>query len=317
MSDNKQPQDFVEEIKNCLGNKDFAQADQLREELMNVHPAALSEIIKTAEIIEEAKTEGLDKQHLELWAELYDDLSDEEVNALFYSLKEITIGPQKKILSHGMYNSKLFFIEDGKVAVFINKDNKNKVIAQLGKGNLLGEHTLTTISLCPASAASTSEVRLRYVDDSVSDKWQEDFPVLHSKLVRFCEKKGKIEKIMCQKELKKRSHERIKASGKVVAVVLDKDGKRTSSAINGDLADISVDGCCFAIHCAKKAIAKSLLARHCQMSISAGDEANPVKIAAVGKIVKVSFYLHGDYSVHMSFVKPLDQAALQPLMPPS
>lgn len=306
---------LIVKIDQALSNKDFFVADQLREKLIDKHPGALSEILKITGKIEEAKTKNIDKEHLDIWDELYQNLSDEETNNLFYSLKKVVIPPKKRILAHGSYNTKLFFIEQGTVAVFITRENKNKVIAQLTTGDLLGEYTFTTISLCSASAVSTSEVHLRYVDSSMTEKWVESTPALYDKVVKFCEKKGKIDEILRRKELKKRTHQRFDVAGNVTATLLDQKGNKTTSYIKGSLANISESGCCFDIHCSKKTVARSLLARICHLDITIDKPKEPLNISTIGKIVKVTFCLHSDYAVHIKFLEPLPKDALEPLQP--
>ena len=47
--------------------KNFEKAEALRERLFEVDPMSLTEIIKSAEIIEEEKNESIDPDHLNVW----------------------------------------------------------------------------------------------------------------------------------------------------------------------------------------------------------------------------------------------------------
>lgn len=304
-------------IEEHAKNFEFSEAEALREKLIETVPGALSEIIKSDALIEEAKTAALDKDHLAIWRDLYEDLSEEETNCLFFSLKKVVVPPKKRILAHGALNSKLFLIEKGQVTVFYPKQDKNIVIAQLGRGDMLGEYTFTTISLCSASVVSNTEVQLRYLDNSITDSWHEKQPALYDKLLKFCQKYGKVEQILQKKELEKRTNTRYALKGVVAATVLDKEGKKTSSNFRGSLSNISVVGSCFDIHCSKKEMARSLLARHIHLTFETEVNGKPHRFAAIGKIVRVSFHLHSDYSVHVHFVKKLDQSTLDPIIPKS
>lgn len=307
------PQDYLDNIKAAAASLDFAGADRLHEELMEKHPAALSEVLQSAGIIEEAKTSNIDRDHLAIWDELYQTLTEEETNCLFYSLKEITVPPKKRILAHGSYNSKLFFIDKGSVTVFITKENKNKVIAQLGRGDLLGEYTFTSICLCSASVVSTSEVTMRYIDSSAAEQWVDKQPALYDKIVEFCRKSGKIDDIVKNKELEKRTHERFIIQGAVHATVLDKEGRKTKSSLRGSLSNISEVGCCFDLHCSKREIAKALLARNCHIQFTVNPKGKEFSFAQIGRIVRMSFHLHNDYSAHVQFLKPLSEKVLKAL----
>ena len=58
--------------------KNFEKAEALRERLFEVDPMSLTEIIKSAEIIEEEKNESIDPDHLDVWSGMYDLLTTEE-----------------------------------------------------------------------------------------------------------------------------------------------------------------------------------------------------------------------------------------------
>ena len=75
---------LYEMIIQCARAKKFPEAEKFRERILEVDPMALNEIISSAEIIEEEKTQALDSIHLEIWSNLYDKLSTEEKNALFF-----------------------------------------------------------------------------------------------------------------------------------------------------------------------------------------------------------------------------------------
>lgn len=308
---NKEPKQYVKDIQAAVTALNFQLADKLRDELMERHPMALSEGLQSAGIIEEAKTANLDRDHLALWDELYQTLTEEETNCLFYSLKKIVIPPKKRILAHGAFNSKLFFIDKGKVTVFITKDNKNKVIAQLSHGELLGEYTFTEICLFSASVVSTSEVHLRYVDVSAAELWTDQQPALYDKLVEFCRKRGKIDAIMRSKTMEKRTHERFIMQGDVHAILLDSEGKKSRSATRGTLSNISASGCCVELHCSKKETARALLAKNYHLEFSVNPKGQPYTFAHTGRIVRMSFHLHNDYSAHIQFLKPLSETLLK------
>ena len=162
---------IVAEIEAAARARDFRRADALRDRLVEVDPMALSEIIKVNGLIEEAQAAAIDRDHLALWSKLYDNLSEEERNCLFYSLKKAVVPPKKLLLSHGAMNSRLFFIDRGQVTIFFPKGDQNIVLAQLGRGDILGEYTFATISLCSASAVTHTEVQLMCLENSAAAGW--------------------------------------------------------------------------------------------------------------------------------------------------
>jgi hypothetical protein len=77
-------------IERCVQEKDFAEAETLRDRIYDVDPMALNEIIRSGEIIEEAKSESIDEGHRNIWSKLYSTLTTEEANALYFAMKERT-----------------------------------------------------------------------------------------------------------------------------------------------------------------------------------------------------------------------------------
>ena len=302
---------IVAEIEAAARARDFRRADALRDRLVEVDPMALSEIIKVNGLIEEEKTAAIDRDHLALWGKLYDNLSEEERNCLFYSLKKAVVPPKKLLLSHGAMNSRLFFIDRGQVTIFFPKGDQNIVLAQLGRGDILGEYTFATISLCSASAVTHSEVELMYLDSSVTASWEEQYPGLYEKLIDFCLKNGRVDEIIRNKKMEKRQHVRYLAEGVVNAVVLTRDGQKSDIVFRGRLTDISMAGTCFSIRCSKKATARALLAMPMLLSFACGTEENPIAFQAIGKVVRVSFHLYDDYSVHVQFSKHLPEEQIR------
>jgi hypothetical protein len=71
-------QELFARIKQCLTAGDIATAESLRETLLGADTLALTEIVASAELIEEAKLAGIDRNHLQTWDALYKTLSSEE-----------------------------------------------------------------------------------------------------------------------------------------------------------------------------------------------------------------------------------------------
>ncbi|MFN2354947.1 MAG: Crp/Fnr family transcriptional regulator [Desulfopila sp.] len=298
------------QIETAAGKKDFSTAEALRGELLQQAPEALTEIIAAAEIIEKEKTAGLDADHLAIWDQLYSGLSPEEKNTLFYSMKKVVLPPKKIVLSHGAYNTRLFFIDSGKVTIVFPRKGKNTVLAQLGPGNLLGEYSFTSISLCSATAVTYSDVQLYYLENSATDGWHDQCPGLYEKIIDFCVQHGSLEDISRWKALEKRDKPRYSVTGPLRGYLINKEGKVTETYFRGELTDISRDGCAFEIKLSKKATARALLARHLLLQFSFSINGEKIAFDAVGKIVKVSFFMHNDYCVHIKFQKPISKAVL-------
>ena len=303
------------EIQVLAKARDFKRAEELREKLIEIDPMALGEIIKSSEIIEEEKSAGIDRDHLAIWARLYGDLSEEEGNCLYYSMKKLVVPPKKMLLVHGAQNNRLFLIDRGQVTIFFPKDGKNILLAQLGRGDILGEYAFSAISLCLASAVTHSEVQVMCLESGVADEWEEKHPGLYQKLIDFCQKNGKVDEILRNRKLEKRRDVRIPIAGQVTAHLLTREGKKSEIIFRGGLSDISMDGICFTIRCTKKATARALLARYLFLSISCERGGAPIVFSAIGKVVRVSFHLYDDYSIHVQFNQVLSKELYKKLEP--
>jgi CRP-like cAMP-binding protein len=299
------------QIRVAAKARDFALADQLHEQLIATDPMALNEIIKSAGIIEAEKTAGIDREHLAIWAKLYDCLSDEERNCFYYSMKRHVLRPKTKILNCGGMNSRLFLIDKGHVIIFAPKDGKNIVLAKLGRGDILGEYTFSTISLCSASAITDTEVQLMCLESSAADGWEDKCPGLYEKIINFCLKNGRVEQILRNKKLEKKRYARHAAAGPVKATLLTHAGSKTESVYSGALSDISVSGCCLSMRFSQKAAARPLLARNLLLFITAAQEEHPSTMSVIGRVVRVSFHLYGDFSVHVQFNQLLNEDVLR------
>ncbi len=297
---------FINKIREAALAGKFGEAEKLRDELIEKEPMAISEAIQAAELIEQQMSASIDKDHLAKWPDLYENLSVEERNCLYHSMKSYTLPSNKILLKYGALNNRLFFIESGKVAVGIpQEDNKIKVIAQLSRGDVLGEYTFATISLCSATAVTTNEVQLRCLDGKDAENWDENHPGLYDKLINYCLKFGRVDQIEKRKEAQKRSNPRYPIKGHVTATLLDKNREKTELNFRGEVEEISQSGTSFSIHVKKKTTVKKLLTRLLVLEFTCNHDGKQVKFTTVGRVIRVSFLLYSDYLLHVSFPKIL------------
>lgn len=301
----RQTEKIFQAIKTSLENNDIPRAEALRKKLLEVNPMALSEIIKSAELIENTKTANRDKDHFAIWDKLYSTLSEEEQNCLFYSLKKVIVPPRKIVLSKGSFNNRLFFIDRGRVSICQPKGNRQAVLAQLGRGDILGEYTFATIALCSATAVTSSEVQLMVLENSAAMAWNETYPELYDKLIDYCMKNGQIDKILHRKKSEKLHATRYTVSGQVTACLLDKKGKKTETHFRSSLSELSVSGTSFGIRCSSRETARALLGKYLFLNCRFNKDETALK--TLGKIVEVSFHLYNDYTLHIQFPTRLEE----------
>ena len=301
-------------IRLAINAGDFQAAERLRDKLIETDPMAISEAIKTAEMIEDGKSAAIDKDHLAIWPELYDHLTVEERNCLFHSMKKYTLPEGKMLLKYGSLNNRLFFIEKGKVTIGLpQKENKLKVFTQLGRGDILGEYTFATIALCSATAITKTEVQLRCLEGTETESWEEKHPGLQNRILEYCHKYGRVDRILERKEQEKHTHPRYPVQGRVKAILLDNNGQKTKVTFNGELEEISRSGASFSIQCNKKTIVKQLLAR--SFSLAFTFDQKEISFTTMGRVVRVSSLLYNDYTLHVGFHSALPVALDAKLAP--
>lgn len=295
---------LAEQIKDMARSGSFREAELLRERLLKSNPMAIDSIVSSAAVIEAEKTRQLDPDHISAWSDLYDELSSEETNSLFYSLKRTKVAAGKLLFAQGQPNNRLFFLESGQVTLFYRKGQKNYPVIKLSGGDILGEDSFFGISLCPFSAATQAEVNVCYLNRRIVDDWRENQAGLYGKIADFCEKHGVGDKTAEQKSSGRRDHRRYPLQGSVTAYLLDQQRQRTTTYFKGGLSDISRSGVCFSIHCSRQQTARDLLSRDTDIALVFNDQ-DEKTVELSGTIVKLSYHLHSDYSVHLKFSEVL------------
>ena len=293
---------FITDIERAVKVGDFQTAKSLRDKLIESNPMAISEGIKTAEMIEDGMSAAIDLDHLAIWPGLYDQLSIEERNCLFYSMKQYVLPEKRLLLKYGSVNNRLFFLEKGNVSVAIPQDdNKFKIVAQLGRGDIIGDYTFATMALCSASVISKTTLQVRCLERKMAERWDEEHPGLYAKVMAFCKQHGQVKEIIARKEQEVHHNLRHSVNGLVKGILLDEKGQATEVVYNGELEEISRSGCSFTIRCNKSSIVKTLLARSLSLNFICRKNDKDITFTCQGKVVKVSFILHNDYQLHVSF----------------
>ncbi len=304
------PDELLALIEQRVQAGEISQAEQLREELMQHGTIPLSQIIASADLIEDAKLAGIDDKHQLLWIDLYDCLTPEEKSLLFYSLSDKTIPERTVFLRQGSVNNTLYLIEDGYVDAVFSKEKKNNLVLQIAKGGFFGEDSFFGMSVCTSSFVSRSELLVKCLHRDQVVRWEEECPGLFAKLESYCKKFGQYEELYERKRSEKSRFKRLSVHGKVSADILNSAMKQTGKQFKATVADISRGGACFFIKASKKEAARSLLARPLRLTFSLETKGNVKKIIAFARVVRVKFHLENDYSVHVKFAKTLEPDTL-------
>ena len=88
-------------VVDCAKGGDFEAAESMRSRIVAIDPMAYREIIRSGEIIEEEKKRRIDANHRQIWARLYDSLSVEEANALYFGSNKASYEAGDTIFQQG------------------------------------------------------------------------------------------------------------------------------------------------------------------------------------------------------------------------
>ncbi len=298
---------IMEHIAICAGKKQFDLAEKLREWLIKIDFALLKEIIRAAEIIEEAKNASISDELLKVWYKLTNTLSAEDFSSLYHVMDHRTYDNGELIVQQGDFLSALFFVNSGRVQLYSASQGGEYVLKVIGPGDIMGAESFFDISIWTMSARSLgADVSLLTWDRLV--KLKESHPALQSKLMDFCSQFKLSDTIFNKLSTTRRQYERIKVSGKVAIALLKKMGDEIFLGTKGDLLDISKGGLAFSLRFSKKQNAIALLGQGLRVTVRTDVSAVSVHRNGIVKAVQCHDYVGNDYTIHMEFGEELSNA---------
>lgn len=282
----------------------FPEAEALRERLISVDDMALSEIIRSAEIIEAAKSAAVDPEHLRIFAALYGRLTDEERNALFFALTPASHAAGDVLVRQGETHPRLYFLDRGQLKLFFLRGSREQLIQTLEPGMLTGQETF--LSICGASATleALTPVEVRVLEQATLLDWKERLPSLAAKLLdHLRQQQAASRRFVAQGGVERRASRRVKIEGKATLQVLDAAGQPRSKPFRGDLADISATGLSLQIKATEKS-ARMLLGHtlHLALNVAAAGRAHATECR--GTVVALNQLVFGDFTLHLKFTQP-------------
>ncbi|MCG8686439.1 MAG: cyclic nucleotide-binding domain-containing protein [Desulfobacterales bacterium] len=300
----------------CSKAKKFQEAEELRQQIMEVNSLALNEIIKAAEIIESEKAKSIDQYHKRVWHAIYTQLSEEEANDLYFSLKKIDLSPDKMIIQQGRVNNRLFFVDAGVLRVFFEKDNKEMFLKETGKGEPVGFKSFFNISYATVTIMTKGPVTFHYLERKQWDQLVKKHPGLDGKLETICASliKNKIEDILENKSAERRQYDRFRLNGKAAVHIIKADGQPAQFPFYGMLEDISQGGLSFSFRKSTRETARMLLGQQAQIKIQTDDAKDAPE--PTGRIISVHNQLFNEYLVNFKFHKPIPAHTVMELASP-
>ena len=304
---------LFELVAACAKEKNFEAAEIMRSRIFEIDPMALGEIIRSGEIIEEEKSRNIDVNHREVWAKLYDNLSIEEANALYFAFTKAIYEGGETIFQQGEWKPRLYFINSGQANIVYLLDGKEIFLKAVKPGQLAGEDTFFSLAVCTTTMIALSRTEVSYLDSKILKEWKTSSPVLESKLQSFASSTEKIADLLKAREMDRRRLRRINAGGKAMAVLMNSSGNHAGKPFKVDLGDISRGGLLFFVRVTKRETASLLLGKRVCISYRHPMLDSSHTIKQNGTIVGVRFHPFEDCAVNVKFDSLLPEALIEQL----
>jgi HEAT repeat protein/CRP-like cAMP-binding protein len=304
---------LFELIIECVLSKDFTNAERLRDRFKEINPMALTEIIQSTEIIEQAKLEVKGPGYFEVWSDLLHELTTEEFSAIYHELEACSLQPEELLISQGDKNDELFFINYGNVKVFYKKNYHEIYIKTLTGGDLAGENFFDA-SIWTISLSALTPTRISILKRSSFARWQEAYPGLEGKLKTFYTRSNNVNDLINEKGLNRRIFDRYQISRKAEIQMIDGIGNPMGRGFSGKLFNISMGGLAFLFRIAQKEHGRVLLGRKMRISIPVS-RSSPV-LNVQGQVLAIHPFTpqSNAHLVHFIFNEELSQETLQSVL---
>jgi len=280
--------------------KNFDEAEMLRDRILEIDPNALAEVIQAGEKIEEERSSTITLNHISIWQDLYDSLTTEEFNALYYSLKSKDYPAGSVVVEQGMSKACLYFINSGQARLTCSRGDEEIFLRKLGPGEIVGAGPFFDVSVWTVSLTVYGKTNLHVLEREVFRELLDKYPGLEPCLATYCLKTETVPELLKMSGTDRRQHVRFPVTILVMHTILDDSGKPGMRSFKGEIVDLSVGGLSFYIRISRKENARFLLGKGITTSIPVeGGEA----VDCIGKIVAVRSlnYVDSDYSVHVQF----------------
>ena len=297
---------------NAAREKDFMTAEMLRDRLLEINPMALPEVIRAGEIIEEEKSSSITGNHLKTWADLYEKMSTEEFNALYYVMRPEKYRAGEVIVTSGETDPCLYFINAGFVSLFSRHNSEEIFLKRMQAGEILGVDQFFSVSVWTITLKAHSDVQIHALDRDALAELQHAHPGIERKLRDYCLRFDIVPDLVRMAGSDRREYPRYPVSMIISNTLLDQYGHAGKRTFKGEMIDISRGGLGFSIRIANRENARLLLGR--QIVTEFGMVGGRL-LKCAGLIVGVKFRhdVEQDFSIHVKLFNTFDPAVVTDL----
>ncbi|TWI74021.1 pentatricopeptide repeat protein [Desulfobotulus alkaliphilus] len=291
-------------VKACAAAHKFDHAERLYQQMMDVDALAIDLVVRAAELIEEEKNRAIDRKHLHLWKNWYNQLKQEERSAFFFATSPFSFSPGDVLFRKGEMNDTLFFVDEGALnLVSVSDTGQEVVLRRVGPGSFAGEETFYKSSVCTSSLVALMPGEGRIFTRNALLSLSETLPGLGPKLRDFTISAPSEGQTVQAKGINRRSHKRIPVQGSIVFQPL---GQKDTAPAQGRMADISQGGLSFYVKTANGQAVRQLLGNRLGMKFLLPHTGNPQPVVCKGEVTGVLCHMDYEYSIHVKFDSLLD-----------
>ncbi len=291
----------------AANEKDFQTAELLSDKILNINPNALAKVIRIGEIIDKEKATSITSHQLDIWRQLYENMTTEEFNAFYYAMKNQRFDAGEVIVKSGEIDPCLYFIHSGLVRMMCTCGESETFLKRLQPGDVAGVGQFFSASVWTVSLVAQDFVRLQVLERGKYYKLIDEYPGIESKLKDYCVVYNTVPELVRMTGNDRREFPRYEASVMVSSILLDAYGRKGKRVFKGEMIDISRGGLSFYIRVSKKEFVKMLLGRQIISEIYL-DKENKLKCHGVVVGTKISDMFVTDISVHVRLYRNIDQA---------
>jgi len=290
-------------------DNDFVSAELLRDKILEISPLALSEVIKLGEIIEEEKSSSISSHHIAVWSELYEMMTTEEFNALYFALKLERYNVDDLIVRAGDTKPSLYFVNSGVIILSCHSDNRDTVLKRLQPGEVVGVSPFFDSSVWTVTMTARTGSQVHVLSDTKLKDLEKKYPGIQDKLHDYCVRYDTVPQLLQMAGSDRRKDPRYAVSVCINNMLLDPYGNIGKRMFKGELIDISRGGLRFSVNISSRENARLLLGRQIisEIEIEGKD-----KITCFGIIVGGRFEEEGgrEFSVHVNFHQNLERSSV-------
>jgi hypothetical protein len=293
--------------------KDFTVAELLLDRLLEINPMALNEAIELGEFIEKQKNTSINSHHLEIWSELYEEMTTEEFNKLYHSLRQENYRKDDLIVQSGENDNNLYFLNSGYVSLSCVVGGREIFLKRMKPSNVLGADQFFSNSVWTVTLRALCEIQVDVLDHAVLKKIAVDHPGIEHKLRKYCQKHTPVPELLKMSGSDRREYPRFSIVLQTKNVLVDPYGSVETRSFNGELFDISEQGMAFTIRISHTSKARLLLGRHIKTTIIVGaEELSQLSGVVVG--VRLFSPIVQDFSVHVKLSKGIDVTSFNKIL---